>query len=215
MNKKFDVIIFDWDGTLVDSIDWIVECVQFAAKQCNIAIPEQQAAKDIIGLSLANAMRTLFPQINDETEQQLIRHYSAYFFSKKMSRTDFFNGVYEMLDTLKQAGYQLAVATGKSRAGLDRALLATDTQHLFSASRCADETASKPDPLMLDEIISDLGVDRQRVLFVGDSIHDLGMANKAKIASVGVTCGVHNSETLQKYQPLCCLENTVGLLTIL
>ena len=215
MNKQFDVIIFDWDGTLVDSIDWIVECVQFAAKQCHIAIPEQQATKDIIGLSLANAMRTLFPHINNETEQQLIRHYSEYFFSKAMSRADFFDGVYEMLISLKQAGYQLAIATGKSRAGLDRALLATETQDLFSASRCADETASKPDPLMLEEIMTDLSVDRHRVLFVGDSIHDLGMANKANIASVGVTCGVHDSDILQKYQPLRCLKNTVGLLTLL
>lgn len=153
MKNRFDLIIFDWDGTLINSIDWITKCLQNAAAQCNCPIPESQAAKDVIGLSINKAMQALFPDADEQTQKQLLECYSQKYSSKQISRDDLFPGVYPMLVQLKAAGYQLAVATGKTRAGLRRALQATETEDLFGITRCADETASKPDPRMLREII--------------------------------------------------------------
>jgi len=125
MKNRFDLIIFDWDGTLVDSIDWIVHCIQNAAINHNCPIPAAQAAKDIIGLSIENAIKTLFPTIDSETQQKLVNDYSQTFFSKQISRDDLFPGVYEMLQQFKQDGYRLAVATGKKSSGLAQAIEGT------------------------------------------------------------------------------------------
>jgi len=211
MKNQFDLIIFDWDGTLIDSIDWIARCLKKAGELCDLPIPEHQAAKDVIGLSIDKAMKALFPDTDDGTHQQLIHHYSREYFSREISRQDLFEGVYDMLLELKAGGYQLAVATGKSRAGLDEALTCTDTRELFCTTRCADETASKPDPRMLNEIIEQARVSRERTLMVGDSIHDLQMAMNAQISSVAVSCGAHPPEFLQQYQPLLCLEQASRL----
>lgn len=212
MKNQFDLIIFDWDGTLIDSIDWIARCLQHAGKLCDLPIPEHQAAKDVIGLSIDKAMKKLFPQADDGTQALLIQHYSREYFSHTISRDDLFEGVYDMLLSLKSAGYQLAVATGKTRAGLDEALTGTDMWELFCATRCADETASKPDPKMLNEIIDVARVSRERTLMVGDSVHDLQMAKNAQISSVAVTCGAHPPESLRPYQPLLCLDQPIQLL---
>src|SRR5664279_4724383 len=153
MKNRFDLIIFDWDGTLIDSIDWIVSCLQTAAKQCDCAIPKPQAARDVIGLSITNACSKLFPGIDQDTLTRMTACYQRAYSSRQFSRKDLFSAVYEMLVELKQTGYQLAVATGKTRAGLQQALQATATEDLFCISRCSDETASKPDPLMLQQIM--------------------------------------------------------------
>lgn len=168
MKNKFDLIIFDWDGTLVNSIDWITICLQQAAGQCGITVPEDQAAKNVIGLSLNQAMQNLFPGIDPATQAQLVAYYSQHYNSKKISPNDLFPGVYDMLVQLKQSGYQLAVATGKSRAGLQKALEGTGTEALFCVTRCADETASKPDPRMLHEILQHTNTAKERSLMVGD-----------------------------------------------
>ncbi len=213
--KKFDLIVFDWDGTLVNSIDWIVHCLQKAAQLCNCDVPETQAVKNIIGLSIEHAMAELFPGIEKQVQEQLISHYSQLFFSKKTSRNDLFSGVYDMLVQLKQNDYLLAVATGKKNRGLIKTMKDADLLDFFSVTRSADQTASKPDPLMLNEIIEELEVSKDKVLMVGDSVHDLQMAINAKIAAVGVACGAHSIEVLRQYNPLMCLQQTSELLEII
>jgi len=209
------LIIFDWDGTLINSIEWICSCLQYAAAQYNCPIPESQAAKDVIGLSINKAMQTLFPEVDEQTQQQLVACYSQKYFSKQISKDDLFPGVYEMLIELNEAGYQLAVATGKNRAGLQEALRATGTEELFCITRCADETASKPDPRMLNEIMQHTDTAKERALMVGDSIHDLQMALNAHISAIAVSCGAHSEEFLQQYNPLLCLQQPSELLTII
>jgi phosphoglycolate phosphatase len=215
MKNRFDLIIFDWDGTLINSIDWITHCLQNAAAQCNCPIPESQAAKDVIGLSINKAMQALFPDADEQTQKQLLECYSQKYSSKQITRDDLFPGVYPMLVQLKAAGYQLAVATGKTRAGLRRALQATETEDLFGITRCADETASKPDPRMLREIIKHTNAANERTLMVGDSIHDLQMALNAHISAIAVSCGAHSEEFLQQYNPLLCLQQPAELLNII
>ena len=212
MKNRFDLIIFDWDGTLIDSINWIVHCLIKAGERCNVASPGHQAAKDVIGLSIDKAMQTLFPDVDAGMQQQLIRYYSQEYFSKEVTQDDLFSGVFDMLIHLKTSGYQLAVATGKNRVGLNKALVATGTKDLFCISKCADETASKPDPKMLNEIMAYSQVRRDRTLMVGDSVHDLQMALNAQISSVAVSCGAHSPALLQPYRPLLCLEQPIQLL---
>jgi phosphoglycolate phosphatase len=215
MNNRFDLLIFDWDGTLINSIDWITHCLQTAAERCGCDVPERQAAKNVIGLSIQKATSTLHPEADEHTIEQLVQHYSREYLSKKLSRDDLFPEVYEMLIELKQAGYQLAVATGKTRHGLQDALQATGTGDLFCATRCADETASKPEPKMLLEIMQVTNCPAERSLMIGDSIHDLQMANNAHISSVAVYCGAHPKDTLQHYEPLLCLPYATELLAYL
>lgn len=215
MKKKFDLIVFDWDGTLINTIDWIVYCLQKAGEEHGFIKPEPQAAKDVIGLCIDSAVATLFPAASAETQNRIVASYSHTYFSKQLSPQDFFPGVYEMLVHLKQSGYQLAVATGKTRAGLTQALSATGTDDLFDVTRCADETASKPDPLMLFEIMAQTRTTPERTLLVGDSIHDMQMACNANIASIGVTCGANNQESLQKYSPLQCFQKPTELLNFI
>jgi len=215
MKKRFDLLIFDWDGTLINSIDWIAHCLQQAAIDCHCPMPETQAAKNVIGLSINKAMHTLLPDVDEHTLNQLIASYSQHYFSKTMNHHDLFPGVYDMLMQFKDQGYQLAVATGKTRAGLTVALKATGTEHLFCITRCADETASKPDPRMLHEIISHTQTVKEHVLMVGDSIHDLQMAVNASISSIAVSCGANSAASLQAYQPLLCLEQPTELLNFI
>lgn len=215
MKNKFDLIIFDWDGTLIDSIDWIAHCLQKAGELCGCDIPDRQDAKDVIGLSIDKAMQKLFPAADENKLEKLVTYYSQEYFSKKISQDDLFAGVYDMLWNLKTSGYQLAVATGKTRAGLNEALAGTGTSALFCTTRCADETASKPDPKMLNEIMHHANVSRERTLMVGDSVHDLQMANNAQIASVAVSCGAHSEVFLQQYKPLLCLQQPTQLLELI
>jgi phosphoglycolate phosphatase len=178
-------------------------------------VPQAQAAKDVIGLSIYRAMQTLFPDADAKTQQQLVASYSRNYLSKQISADDLFPGVQEMLGQLKNQGYQLAVATGKTRVGLQEALRATGTEHLFCITRCADETASKPDPRMLREIILHTSTAKERTLMVGDSIHDLQMALNAPIPAIAVSCGANSAASLQQYQPLLCLQQTTELLNII
>lgn len=215
MKNRFDLIIFDWDGTLIDSIDWIVNCLQYAAEQCGRPIPEAQAAKDVIGLSITSACGKLFPTADEEMRARLVACYQQAFLSREIGQEDLFPGVYAMLVELKQAGYQLAVATGKTRVGLQRAMRATNTEELFCVTRCSDETASKPDPKMLHEIMSHTKVPNGRSLMVGDSVHDLQMAMNAQISSIAVSCGAHPEDILKQYSPLMCLQQPAELLNII
>jgi len=215
MKNKFDLIVFDWDGTLVDSVDWIVQCLTKAAVCHGCMAPDEQDVKDIIGLSIHKALDKLFPDLAQEIRPQLIASYSEAFFSRQISKQDMFVGVDEMLMQLKQAGYQLAVATGKSRHGLDKAMQGTGLEDFFHVTKCADETASKPNPDMLDEIIKEMDVAKDRVLMIGDSTHDMQMAINAGVSSVAVLCGANSHQQLQQYKPLLNLQQTSELLQIL
>ncbi len=199
----------------MDSVDWIVHCIQQAAMNCECAVPDVQAVRDIVGLSIENAMKQLFPDEESDIRQKIAADYAKTFFTKKIGPDDLFPGVHEMLKQFRDQGYHLAVATGKKSTGLHAAMNATGAAGLFSTTRCADQTASKPNPLMLDEIMAELGVDKQRTLMVGDSVHDLQMALNAQVASVGVTCGAHSAATLQKYNPLLCVNYPTDLIGII
>ncbi len=212
MKNRFDLIVFDWDGTLINTIDWIVHCLQLAGEHYGFKKPEPQAAKDVIGLCIDNAVAALYPGADAVTQKDIVTLYSKTYFSKQLSQDDFFPGVHAMLLSLKDKGYRLAVATGKTRAGLVQALLATKTESVFDITRCADETASKPNPKMLHEIMAHTQTPTERTLMVGDSIHDLQMAQNAKIASVGVACGANSAESLARYNPLLCLQHPTELL---
>ena len=212
MKNRFDLIIFDWDGTLIDSIDWIARCLQNAANDTRHEIPTYQAAKEVIGLSIERAIEALYPDASAAEVIELVNRYETAYFSKKISPADLFAGVYEMLETLNDKGFKLAIATGKTREGLFEALTATNTAHLFCVTRCADETKSKPHPLMLEEIMLHTQISPERTLMVGDSTHDLQMALNANIASIGVTSGAHDSEQLKIYQPLHCFLQPTELL---
>jgi phosphoglycolate phosphatase len=212
MKNRFDLLIFDWDGTLIDSIDWIARCLQNAANDTHHETPDYQVAKDVIGLSIERAIEALYPAANALEVLDLVNRYETAYFSKKISRDDLFSGVFEMLETLNQNGFKLAIATGKTREGLDEALSATQTESLFCITRCADETQSKPNPLMLKEIMAFTNASPERTLMIGDSTHDLQMALNAKIASIGIASGAHDSEQLKNYQPLHCFLQPTELL---
>ncbi len=199
----------------MDSIDWIVRCLQHAALECGCQVPEAHTAKDIIGLSIEQAMNSLFPNADKTTREQLIRAYSQHFFSKTISRDDLFTGVYEMLEDFKKAGYLLAVATGKKNAGLIDAMTGTGVVELFDITRSADQTASKPDPLMINQILDQTKVHKDKAVMVGDSIHDLQMANNAGVSSIAVECGAHSGDVLKQYNPLFCLQQTKTLSEIM
>lgn len=212
MENRFDLIIFDWDGTLVDSIDWIVHCFQSAAATNGCLIPGQQTIKDVIGLSIQEAMNSLFSESDQKNQEQIIASYSQEYSSRQMAGDDLFTGVNEMLQILKQKGYQLAVATGKTRLGLDRAMKEVGLSDFFNLTRCADQSASKPKPDMLEDIIKVLSVNKKRVVMVGDSIHDMQMAINAGVSSIAVNCGANSLEQLQQFNPLLNLQQTTELL---
>lgn len=214
LKNHFDLIIFDWDGTLADSIDWIVQSIQQAALGCHQPPPSAQAIKDIIGLSIEEAMQVLFPGLSVSARVEMSVYYGQHFFSRPSGPQDLFPGVRDMLVQLQQAGLALAVATGKKAAGLAKVIQATEVEGFFVTTRCADQTASKPNPLMIDEIVAELGVSKQRTLMVGDSVHDLQMALNAGVSAVAVSCGAHSAEVLKPYRPLHCLSAPTELLNI-
>lgn len=199
--KQFDLIVFDWDGTLMDSTSTIVKCIQAAAKDLGLPIPADQAAAHVIGLGLAEAMQAVMPDIDPKYYPRMVERYRYHYLSRDHELT-LFDGVREMLDELSQQAYFLAVATGKSRVGLNRALNAAKLLSMFDATRCADETFSKPHPAMLQELTRELGQDLKRTVMIGDTSHDLLMANNAGAAGVAVQYGAHPAEQLAACQPL-------------
>jgi phosphoglycolate phosphatase len=215
MKDRFDLLVFDWDGTLFDSIGWIVECLRRAAEDCRLPIPGETAAKSVIGLGLLEAMQALYPGSPPELAAEVARSYRRFYNAQPISAMSLFEGVGDMLAELRGRGYKLAVATGKARSGLGPALRETGTERLFDATRCADETASKPDPTMLFQIMDQLAVERERTLMIGDSVHDLRMARNAGIVAVGVGCGANRPDELAELEPLACLGATAELLNLL
>ncbi|WP_445403947.1 HAD-IA family hydrolase [Acinetobacter vivianii] len=208
MKQNIELIIFDWDGTLFDSVGQIVASLQYAAQQFEQPLTEE-AAKSIIGLGLPEVMQILFPQV-PHLHQELLQCYADHYVANSKGDV-WFNGVAELLMDLKQQGLKLAVATGKSRKGLDRVLAQTNSHALFDITRAASETKSKPDPLMLQEILAEMDVAVERAIMVGDTSYDLEMAQNLSMPRIGVSYGVHSIETLQQYQPLTIAHNVQDL----
>ena len=199
--KQFDLIVFDWDGTLMDSTSTIVRCIQAAARDLGLPVPNNKAASYVIGLSLQDAMQAAIPDLDPVHYPRMVERYRYHYLGQDHELT-LFNGVKPMLDDLAQQGYFLAVATGKSRVGLNRAMNAAGLLSTFDATRCADETFSKPHPAMLQELTRELGQDMKRTLMIGDTTHDLQMAINAGAGSVAVRYGAHAAAELVALEPL-------------
>lgn len=210
--QNIDLIIFDWDGTLFDSVGQIVRSLQFAGRQFEQPLLDDDA-KSVIGLGLPEVMQRIFPQV-PELHQQILTCYGQYYVENSGSDV-WFDGVAELLNALKAQGKLLAVATGKSRKGLDRVLAQTQSADLFIATRAASETRSKPDPLMLQEILNVTGVPAHRALMVGDSSYDLEMAQNINMPRVGVSYGVHAVNVLEQYAPVANVDSVQELSKIL
>lgn len=209
------LVIFDWDGTLIDSSGKIVACMQQAALDSAVAPQTDEAIRNIIGLGLEEALCQLYPQEKVEVRSEIRRHYSIRFVEADQTPCEFFPGVRSTLDLLRQQGVPLAVATGKSRKGLNRVLGNLKMEGYFHSSRCADETASKPNPLMLNQLCGEFNVEPNSAVLVGDTEYDLEMAQRIGMPSVGVAYGVHAPERLQRWQPLTVLERFEALLPLL
>jgi phosphoglycolate phosphatase len=211
MSKPFSLLVFDWDGTLMDSAARIVASFQATITHLGLESRTPSQIRHIIGLGLDVAIATLFPQTTASLRQQITQCYRSYFANLNLP-TPLFPGVAETLTTLHAAGYQLAVATGKSRAGLQQALADSGLSNLFHCSRCAEETRSKPHPQMLQEIMAELKELPSATLMIGDTEYDLQMANNAKVGAVAVNYGVHDPAHLLTFQPLICLDTLPELL---
>jgi phosphoglycolate phosphatase len=200
---KYEAIIFDWDGTLVDSAGRIVESMQLAANDLSLDFRTDFEIKQIIGLGLPEAICTLWPEIEGRHTdiQEMRQQYNYHFVADVRPTVEFFDYATHLLDKLSASGKDLAVATGKSRSGLDRAFRELKIGHMFRDSRCADETKSKPHPLMLEELSVSLGVSPDAMLMVGDTEFDLKMANAAGIDSVAITHGAHSRDKLEACNP--------------
>ena len=202
MNKRsFDLIAFDWDGTLFDSTKIIVRCIQAAVKDVGGTVPSDQDAAYVIGLGLMQALAHAAPDVPLDKYPALNERYRHHYQSHQ-DDLSLFDGVLPMLDALKAQGYLLAVATGKSRRGLDEALESVELRGIFDGSRTADETAGKPHPLMLNELMREFDVPAARLLMVGDTTHDLQMAMNAACPSVGVSYGAHDPDAFVALKPL-------------
>lgn len=208
---EFDLVIFDWDGTLMDSVAQIVRSVKAAAHDLGVPEPSDEAARDIIGLGLPEAMRVLFPQVPEADRLALRQRYAHHFVGGTGGQSQPFGGAEDLLRQLQGEGRRLAVATGKTRIGLDRMLGVTGWQGYFAATRCADETASKPDPLMLRELLRELDMPVARAVMIGDTTYDLEMAAALGMASIGVTYGVHAPERLLAHRPLALCDSVDAL----
>lgn len=208
---SFELIVFDWDGTLMDSESRIVNCLQNAFGDLGLAPPSHAAARDVIGLGLESAMLRLHPEADGATLERLVITYRRHFLEIDPTPSVLFPGARETLDWLVEAGYRLAIATGKGRVGLDKALAETGLDRVFHATRCADETFSKPNPRMLVELMDELGAAPAETLMIGDTEYDMQMAINARTPALAVSYGVHPPERLMRHAPLGCLETIAAL----
>ncbi|CAI3148521.1 putative protein [Acinetobacter calcoaceticus] len=208
MSLKTELVIFDWDGTLYNSVGQIVASLQHAAEQHELPLTNE-AAKSIIGLGLPEVMQTLFPEA-PELHDSILKAYGDHYIANSTNDA-WFDGVAELLHDLKAQGLKLAVATGKNRRGLDRVIAKTQSTHLFDVTRAANETRSKPDPLMLQEILTVTGVSVERAVMIGDSSYDLEMAQRLNMPRIGVGYGVHSVEVLQQFKPLTIAKDVKEL----
>ena len=204
---EYKLLIFDWDGTLADSIGRIVTAMQGAAQRAGRPERDAHAVKGIIGLGLPEAILTLYPDMTPEEVIAFRQHYADLYIAMDAEPSPLFAGVRESLEAFRAQGYRLAVATGKARRGLDRVLKAHGWEDFFDITRAADETASKPDPLMLNQILADCAVRPEQALMVGDASFDLLMARNAGIDSVAVGYGAQSMERLLTFEPRLAIDS--------
>jgi phosphoglycolate phosphatase len=206
MLDRFDLVVFDWDGTLLDSTSAIARSIQAAAADLGLTVPDYDLASHVIGLGLADALRMAVPDLVEEKVLEYSARYRHHYLAAETA-LDLFAGARELIDALRARAMPLAIATGKSHAGLQRALRQADMEACFVATRCADQTHSKPHPAMLLELAEQLMVDRHRILMVGDTTHDLQMARSAGAAAVGMTQGAHHAAQLLELTPLALFDS--------
>lgn len=195
------VAIFDWDGTLVDSVEHIADSLHQAATELGFPALEREAYRNIIGLGIEEALESLYPGISRADMKAMREGYGRYFFTKATTPREVFAGMAEVLVDLRGAGGGCAVATGKSRRGLDKALVSSGLGPHFDITRCADETRSKPDPAMLAEILAFYGIEAAEAVMIGDTIYDMEMAQRIGMPAIGVEWGVHDRRTLARFGP--------------
>ncbi|MGI4815846.1 MAG: HAD-IIIA family hydrolase [Janthinobacterium lividum] len=208
--QRFDLIAFDWDGTLSDSTAHIARSIQGACRDVGLPEPAREAASYVIGLGLRDALQIVAPALDPKDYPKLTERYRFHYLTGEQ-HLELFEGAREMLVELRDAGYFLAVATGKSRVGLNRVLDAARLTSLFDATRCADETFSKPHPAMLEELTRELGQSLSRTVMIGDTTHDLQMATNAGAASIAVLYGAHAEAPLRALAPLHCARDIADL----
>ena len=206
MPRRFDLLVFDWDGTLMDSAACIAASIQGACRDLGFAVPSERDARYVIGLGLNDALAHVLPGVPPDQYPRVVERYRHHFLQGD-GGTALFSGAAEMLDALRNSGHLLAVATGKSRRGLDRALAATGLATHFHATRCADEGFSKPHPGMLHRLLEALDVAPERALMIGDTTHDMQMARAAGMDRLAVAHGAHEARELLEYEPLACVQD--------
>lgn len=204
--RRFDLIAFDWDGTLFDSTRIIVRCIQRAVADVGGQVPSDHAAAYVIGMGLMDALAHAAPDVPRDKYPQLGARYRHHYLAHQ-NDLSLFAGVEAMLADLRARHHLLAVATGKSRRGLDEVLHTVQLRGVFDGSRTADETAGKPDPRMLHELMREFGTEPQRTLMIGDTTHDLQMALNAGCASIGVSYGAHETHGFAQLRPQCVLHS--------
>ena len=206
--------IFDWDGTLCDSTGLIVKCIQLAAAELGFEALDDYTARQIIGLGLRDAILALYPAASDSDIQALAESYSRHFLAQSQSQS-LFTGAFELIELLKASGHEVCIATGKSRAGLDRVLDQLALTQCFDATRCADETASKPNPLMLHELLEEFGREPKDAVMVGDTTFDINMAQRAQMPNIAVSWGAHDVSKLRAQAPDSLVSSMTSLSDLL
>ncbi|MCQ6259557.1 HAD-IA family hydrolase [Pseudomonas sp. Q11] len=207
MHPEYKLLIFDWDGTLANSIGRIVEAMHVASDRAGFARCDDFAVKGIIGLGLPEAIRSLYPEIGDDELLVFRQYYADHYIALEAEPSPLFDGVVDTLESLRGEGYRLAVATGKARRGLDRVLKSHGWEDYFDITRAADETASKPHPLMLEQILAHCDMRPEQALMVGDSSFDLQMARNASMGSVAVSYGAQTIEALRAFEPRLAIDH--------
>lgn len=207
---EYSLVVFDWDGTLMDSTPAIVAAMQAACRDLGLPEPPDEMANWVIGLGLEDALKTAVPSLREEQWPDFVQRYRYHYLTRD-PEVRLFDGVANLIESLANRGVWLAVATGKSRKGLTRALRNTGLTDAFHASRCSDETFSKPHPAMLLEIMDELGVDRRETVMIGDTAHDLNMALNACVHGVGVCYGAHPINELQVCSPAALVHSVPEL----
>lgn len=205
----YRLLVFDWDGTIIDSASTIAECIRDASRELGLEVPDRERASHVIGLGLQDAMRIAVPGLPAQRYPEFVESYRRHFVERKDSM-QLFDGMRELLEGLAKK-HVLAIATGKSRRGLDRDLDFHHLKPLFAASRCADETNPKPHPAMLLELMTQLEITQKKTLMVGDTSHDLEMARAAGVDAVAVTYGAHPEAGLRACAPLNCVSDVKSL----
>jgi phosphoglycolate phosphatase len=201
---RYALIVFDWDGTLIDSAGAIAACIQDAAREMGLPVPDRERARHVIGLGLHASLRHAVPDLPEERAMEFVACYRRHFLAREEGM-QLFPGIVELLDALRDRGHALAVATGKSRRGLERALDASALRPYFVSTRCADESTPKPDPAMLHELLRELDTPPARALMIGDTSHDLQMASAAGVDAVAVGYGAHAERSLRALEPRGCV----------